>query len=197
MKKSIYNFQIGLILLYGFIANVIIVNIATPYINNINVWVLAIGYLIVGIVGAFMVTDCDSTIGVFVGYNLICLPSGLLLAVVLKNYSVLDIKAALLATVIVTGIMMLLATFCPFIFAGLGQVLFTSLVVGLIISFFLSSTWLDWIFVIVFSLYVGYDWVMAQEDEPTFGNAVKHAANLYLDIVNLFLRLLSIKGEND
>jgi FtsH-binding integral membrane protein len=93
--------------------------------------------------------------------------------------------------------MMLLATFCPFIFAELGQVLLVSLLIGFIISFFLSSTWLDWIFVIIFSLYVGYDWVMAQEDEPTFGNAVKHAANLYLDIVNLFLKLLSIKGKDD
>jgi FtsH-binding integral membrane protein len=76
-------------------------------------------------------------------------------------------------------------------------VLLVSLLIGLIVSFFLSSTWLDWIFIIIFSLYVGYDWAMAQEDEPTFGNAVKHAANLYLDIVNLFLRLLSIKGEDD
>ena len=197
MKRNIYNLVIGLTLLYGFIMNVIIVRVATPFVPQINMLALCIGYLVAGIIGVFMVTGCDSTFGVFVGYNLICLPSGLALAVILRDYNAFDINAALSATVIVTGIMMLLATIYPFIFEGLGKVLLISLIVGLIVSFFVSTTWLDWIFVVIFSLYVGYDWVMAQEDKPNLGNAVKHAANLYLDIINLFLRLLSIKGKDD
>ena len=128
---------------------------------------------------------------------MICLPSGLALAVILRDYNAFNINAALGATVIVTSVMMLLATICPFIFEGMGKVLLISLIVGLIFNFFISTTWLDWIFVVIFSLYVGYDWVMAQEDKPTFGNAIKHAANLYLDIINLFLRLLSVKGKDD
>jgi FtsH-binding integral membrane protein len=86
--------------------------------------------------------------------------------------------------------MMLLATIFPSLFEGLGVSLSISLTVGIIVSFFVNSSQLDWIFVILFALYVGYDWTMAQEDEPKLSNAIMHAANLYLDIVNLFTRML-------
>ena len=81
MKRSIYNLIIGLVLLYGFVMNVIIVQAMMPLVPQINIGALCIGYLIVGIIGVFMVTGGDSTFMVFIGYNLICLPSGLLLTV--------------------------------------------------------------------------------------------------------------------
>lgn len=161
-----------------------------PFVPQINIGMLCIGYLIVGIIGVFMVTGSDSTFMVFIGYNLICLPSGLLLAVILKDQTVFSVISALYGTVIITAIMMLLATIFPSLFEGLGVSLSISLTVGIIVNFFVSSSQLDWIFVILFALYIGYDWTMAQEDEPKLSNAIMHAANLYLDIVNLFTRTL-------
>ena len=161
-----------------------------PFVPQINIGALCIGYLIVGIIGVFMVTGSDSTFMVFVGYNLICLPSGLLLAVILKDQTVFSVISALYGTVIITTVMMLLATIFPSLFEGLGTSLSISLTIGIIVSFFVSSSQLDWIFVILFALYVGYDWTMAQKDEPKLSNAIMHAANLYLDIVNLFTRML-------
>ena len=190
MKRSIYNLIIGLVLLYGFVMNVIIVQAMMPLVPQINIGALCIGYLIVGIIGVFMVTGGDSTFMVFIGYNLICLPSGLLLTVILKDQTVFSIISALYGTVIITAIMMLLATIFPSLFERLGVSLLISLAIGIIVSLFVSGSWLDWIFVILFALYVGYDWTMAQEDEPKLSNAIMHAANLYLDIVNLFIRML-------
>lgn len=190
MKRSVYNLIIGLILLYGFVMNVIIVEAMMPFVPQINIGALCIGYLIVGIIGVFMVTGSDSTFVVFIGYNLICLPSGLLLAVILKDQTVFSVISALYGTVIITAVMMLLATIFPSLFEGLGVSLSISLGVGIIVSFFVSGSQLDWIFVILFALYVGYDWTMAQKDEPKLSNAIMHAANLYLDIVNLFTRML-------
>lgn len=186
MKRSIYNLIIGLVLLYGFIMNVIIVETMMPLVPQINVGALCLGYLIAGIIGVFMVTRSDSTFIVFIGYNLICLPSGLVLAVILKDQTAFSVISALYGTVIITAIMMLLATVFPSLFKGLGISLLISLAVGIVVSLFVS----DWIFVMLFALYIGYDWTMAQEDEPKLSNAIMHAANLYLDIVNLFTKML-------
>ena len=54
----------------------------------------------------------------------------------------------------------------------------------------------DYIFVIIFSLYIGYDWQKSQAYPPTLDNAVDSAADIYVDIVNLFIRLLAILGRN-
>jgi len=53
----------------------------------------------------------------------------------------------------------------------------------------------DYIFVVIFSLYIGYDWQKAQAYPPTLDNAVDSAADIYVDIVNLFIRILSILGR--
>lgn len=190
MKRSIYNLIIGLVLLYGFVMNVIIVQTMMPFVPQINIGALCVGYLIVGIIGIFMVTGSDSAFTAFIGYNLICLPSGLLLAVILKDQTMFSVMSALYGTVAITVIMMLLATIFPSLFEGLGVSLSISLTVGIIVSFFVNSSRLDWIFVILFALYIGYDWTIAQKDEPKLSNAIMHAANLYLDIVNLFTRML-------
>lgn len=190
MKRSVYNLIIGLVLLYGFIMNVIIVEAMMPLVPQINIGALCIGYLIVGIIGVLMATGSDSAFMVFIGYNLICLPSGLVLAVALKDQTVFSITSALYGTVIVTGIMTLLVTVFPSLFKGLGMALLMGLAIGLVINVFINGSWLNWIFVILFALYIGYDWAIAQEDEPKLSNAIMHAANLYLDIVNLFTRML-------
>ena len=53
----------------------------------------------------------------------------------------------------------------------------------------------DWIFVVIFSGYIGYDWVRAQMVPKTVDNAIDCAAALYVDIAILFLRLVRIFGR--
>nr|MCR5618576.1 Bax inhibitor-1 family protein [Lachnospiraceae bacterium] len=49
-----------------------------------------------------------------------------------------------------------------------------------------------WIGAALFSGYIGYDFWRAQQFPKTLDNAVDCAVDIYLDIINLFLRILRI-----
>ena len=46
--------------------------------------------------------------------------------------------------------------------------------------------------VLIFAGYLGFDWARAQTYPKTLDNAVDSAADIYVDIVNLFIRLLRL-----
>ena len=54
----------------------------------------------------------------------------------------------------------------------------------------------DFLVAALFSLYIGYDWARANQCQKTLDNAVDLATSLYLDIINLFVRILSILSRN-
>ena len=158
-----------------------------------------IGYFVVAFLGIAMAVGSDSPIVSFIGYNLVVIPVGAVLSVGLQGYAGFDILLAFLATAAVTLIMMILGTIYPKFFNGLGGTLFWSLLISLIVEiilllFGIELTILNWIFVIIFSLYIGYDWHKAQSYAKTVDNAIDSALDLYLDIINLFIGLL---GSND
>ena len=55
----------------------------------------------------------------------------------------------------------------------------------------------DWIVAGVFSLYIGFDVWRSQQFPKTVDNAVDCALDIYLDLANLFIRLLSILARKD
>jgi len=71
------------------------------------------------------------------------------------------------------------------------------IVVELMETFFLHIHHgiIDWIVVLIFCGYIGYDWGRANNIPRTVDNAVDSAAELYMDIINLFLRILRILGR--
>jgi len=103
----------------------------------------------------------------------------------------------------VTLLMMILATLIPGFFLRLGRVLGIALIVTLvgellaIIVFRSQSMIYEWIFAGLFSLFIGFDWARANSCAHTLDNAVDLSASMYLDIINLFLRILSIMGRRD
>ena len=62
-----------------------------------------------------------------------------------------------------------------------------------------ASSWpvirVFWIVVVAFCGYIGYDWAIAQRRRRTVDAAVDSACALYLDIINVFIRLLAIAGR--
>ena len=106
-----------------------------------------------------------------------------------------------MATAIVTGVMLVASTLYPQMFLGLGRTLGFALITVIIVQvvmalfFHTSSTVIDWIVVMIFCGYIGYDWSVANQYQKTVDNAVDSAADLYLDIINLFLRILRIMGK--
>ena len=55
----------------------------------------------------------------------------------------------------------------------------------------------DWVVAGLFSLYIGYDVWRSQQFPKTVDNAVDCALDIYLDLANLFIRLLSILAKRD
>ena len=68
-------------------------------------------------------------------------------------------------------------------------------IVALLLGF--AVGWIDFIVVGIFTLYVGFDWSRAQAYPKTIDNAVDSAIDIYMDIINLFVRILSILSRHD
>ncbi len=192
-----YNFIIGGCILYGFIVNAIIVISCQDLFAKMNPWIFLIGYFVLCIAGSVITASSSNPFISFLGYNMIVVPIGALLSTSLPFYYIKDIIAAILVTAVVVAIMVGLSVAYPRFFAGLGRVLFFSLLIGLlaqVVALFLGygGTIFNWLFVVIFSLYIGYDWFKAQSYPKTMDNAVDSAVDLYLDIVNLFLQILRI-----
>lgn len=198
-----YNLIIGAVLLYGFIATLIITKTIGPIAIGINPFALLIGYIVLVLAGSFIVNGSDKPLISFLGYNLIVLPIGVVLTSVTYSYDPGLIFRAVVVTACVTGIMMIISMIIPSFFLKLGRVLFLSLLLVIIVEVLaLFFSWhvfhvTDVIIAVIFCGYIGYDWVVAQRIERTVDNAVDTACNLYVDIVNLFLRILSIMDRSD
>ena len=200
LSGSMYNLVIGACLLYGFLVNAIIVATCSKIFMEMNMVIFLIGYFVLCILGIFM-SRSNSPLVSFIGYNLVVVPIGAVLSVSLPYYAMSDILSAIVITGAVVAVMMLLATIFPNLFSRLGRVLFISLLVSILAQFIaslfaFSGGIFNWIFVVIFALYIGYDWYRAQMYPKTLDNAIDCVLDLYLDIINLFLRILQIISRN-
>ncbi len=206
ISERLYNLTIGAVLLWGFALNYAIVQSLDPIwlINAVPYWALLVGYFLSTIAGTIIYTSSDNPWVSFFGYNLIVVPIGVILTPFLYQFDALLIQRALTATGGVTVGMMMLSGAFPSFFLGLGRTLFLALLLGiisqLVMKFFFQGSYnpnmFDWGFIVVFSAYVGYDWARANAIPKTFDNAVDSAASLYLDIINLFIRILRVLGRS-
>ena len=61
----------------------------------------------------------------------------------------------------------------------------------------IDQTVTDYIIVILFAGFIGWDTYCATQVPPTVPNAVLMASNLFVDIMNVFLRILSIINRSN
>ena len=204
LTPSAYNLLIGGVLLYGFIANALVVWIGSDFFTSLasdHYILFIIGYFVLCTAGTVIAVRSTKPVASFLGYNLVVLPIGALLAITLPAFYITDILLAIVATGIVTAAMMILGATYPRFFAKLGRTLFLSLLLGWLVEFVAllfgyEGNIFNWLFVTIFSLYIGYDWQKAQMYPKTADNAVDCALDLYLDIINLFLRILRILSRS-
>lgn len=197
-----YNLVIGLLILYGFFVNAIIVATCGDIFSRVSSVAFIVGYFISAILGIVLSVHSNNAFISFIGYNLVVLPIGALLSVCLQGYSGFNVLSAMMMTGITVGVMVLWAVINPNFFVGMGRTLFFSLLVGIIVELVATlmgyrGAIFDWFFVIIFSLYIGYDWCKAQSYSKTLDNAVDSALDIYLDIINLFIRILEIMSKKD
>lgn len=195
LSAGAYNaLMIGFVL-YGFIVNALMVTFLTPMFYGMDYTVFLIGYFVCVIAGSICARSDKPALS-FLGYNLIVLPIGVLLCQVLPGYSHV-VNEAILLTGAITLTILILASVFPHWFSGMGRTLGVCLMAGLVLSLGsmllgLSDNFLVWGFAILFTLYIGYDLCRSQIYPKTVDNAIDCAIDLYLDIINLFLKIVRI-----
>ncbi len=197
MSVTKYNLMIGAVLLWGFVVNAMLCTTMLDTVLNMNYWVLLIGYTVLCIAGRIICNKSDNPIISFIGYNMIVIPVGIVMTPLVNAYDIGSVQTAFYATAIVTMLMMGASVLWPRLFLSTGWLCGVALLVGLIAELVLFLLGMnvgifDFVFVGVFSWYIGYDWAAAQSRPYSLDSAVDCACELYLDIINLFLRLLRL-----
>ena len=137
-----------------------------------------------------------------VGYAGLTVLTGGLLSGVIPYVETNILLNAAFATFGILAIMIVVSTAFPSAFSGLGRTLLVSLIVFLVVELlmilfgFYEPVIMDWIAVGIFTLYIGYDWATALEYPRTGTHAVIAALSLYLDIINIFIRLVSASSNS-
>lgn len=207
ISPQTYNLIIGGVLAYGFIMNCIIVATCFDAAVNLmsNSFVFYILYFAMVLIGSFMINGSKNPVVSFVGYNLIVIPLGLVLSVLLNAFAMAGMQSVVTTafgiTAIVTIAMMLASSLFPDFFLSIGRTLTVTLLITFVIELVMGLLGanlgiIDYIVVLIFCGYIGYDWARANACAKTVDNAVDSAAELYVDIVNLFVRILSILARS-
>lgn len=207
VDPSTYNLIIGGTLAYGFLINCIMVATCADFAFKLfsNSVVFYVLYFLMVIAGSFMVNGSSNPVVSFIGYNLIVVPLGLVLTVLLNLFSLAGYDAIIatafgITTIVTIGMMMLSAAF-PRFFLSLGRTLGVTLILTIVVEIIMliagaSLGIIDYVVVLIFCGYIGYDWARANACAKTVDNAIDSAAELYVDIVNLFIRILSILARS-
>lgn len=203
ISSRAYNAVLIGVLVWGFLVNVVLCTFAGNVINSVNPIAFIVVYLVC-VFGGIMLTNRSHTPALsFLGYNMVVVPFGLVLSMVVQEYGGMDsavVRDAFAYTLIITIAMLGIEMMFPAFFEKLGMALL-GLLIGLIVCELVLALMrvqqnaTDWIAAGIFSLYIAYDVHRSQQFPKTVDNAIDSALDIYLDIANLFIRLLQIFGS--
>ena len=209
IDRQKYNAIMGGVVVYGLVFNLILCKLVPNVYEYINPIAFLIIYLVLALAGTLISAKSSNPIMSFIGYNMVVVPSGLVVSMAVQLYGGLEsevVSQAFLYTLCITGIMIAASMLKPEVFETIGRYLFIGLiavligsVIGAVIGMFTGQGFMimSWLGALIFSLYIGYDFYRAQQYTPTLDNAIDCALDIYLDIINLFLRLLRILGRSN
>ncbi|WP_350977315.1 Bax inhibitor-1 family protein [Shewanella sp. AC34-MNA-CIBAN-0136] len=202
ISATAYNFAIGLTLCWGFAMNwLMVTNIDPQLIADVNPWIFFIGYFASCFFGLYLFNKSSNPLVSFIGYNFVVIPFGLIINLVVSGYDASIVSEAIRITGLVTIGMMCLGSMFPAFFKKISGALSIALLLVIVVElieifvFGIHHGIIDWIVVLIFCGYIGYDWGRANQIPKTLDNAIDSAAALYMDIINLFLRILRILGR--
>jgi len=205
LSRRAYNAAIGVVLGIGLLINAAMAQfLPASAFELMGQYPLAvfIGFIVVSIGSFFVINKSDNPAISMLGFVVLSAAFGYFVAAAVQSYTDTTVTRAFMLTAAISIAMVVAATIVPNIFAKMGTALLAALAITLIAevaTVFITHSdpiAFDFIFVIIFALYIGYDWQKAQAYPPTLDNAVDSAADIYVDIVNLFIRLLAIFGRS-
>ena len=203
LSDRAFYLLIGAALLFGFFVNALEVMFLTDFFLSWNPTVFLIVYLVMVIVGCIMSVWSRNPVISFIGYCMVVLPLGAVLSIYLPAFTYKTITSAFLVTTFLSLFMIILALVYPrvfnSIFALLGIAVLVALIYQIVAIFtgFGNNTWVDWLIVLLFSAYVGFDVSLARVRPRTVYNAVASACAIYMDLIYVFIRLVAIFGRHE
>ena len=202
IEARTYNLIMGVTLLWGFLINwIIVASISYESVASTHPLYFFIGYFVSVLVGAALFNRTSHPALSFIGYNLVVIPFGFILNLIIHQYSPAIVLDAIRVTALVTVGMMVLGSLFPAFFQRISRTLAFALMIVIVvrlIEIFIFHTQygvIDWAVVLIFCGYIGYDWGRANRIPKTVDNAIDSAAALYIDIINLLARILRIRGR--
>ena len=202
LTDQTYNLAIGVTLLAGILLDIAIAYFFTDFIVQIHPIVILIVYLIGSFGCTFVIYHSSKPLVSFLGFMGLAAAMGILLTNLITVYSIGSVLKAFNLTGVVFLAMVALSTLFPQFFLSIGRGLGAALLITLVVEVFAALifrsalTIADYLVVLIFAGYVGYDWARAQRFPKTLDNAIDSAADIYVDIVNLFIRILRIIGKS-
>ncbi len=205
VSSRTYNLVMGGVVLYGLVLNAIICSFGDDIVAmGLNPIIILVGYIVLSIAGIAISRKSNNAFVSFLGYNLVCLPLGLVISICVETYGGISsrpVQMAFIYTVAIALIMTLAAVAFPKFFEKIGKMLFVALIAVMIVGIVsMFVTGLGYIYslivAVLFSFYIGYDFYRSQQFAKSIDNAVDCALDIYLDIANLFLALLRIFGRD-
>ncbi len=205
MSRRGFYLALGCILTWGFFVTHLMSQATATWKPDLITF-LAVG-LAVPIIGILISSFSNNAIVSFIGFNLVVVPFGAILGPLLAHYELAQpglVERTALLTAMVTGLMGLSGLMFPQFYRNIGGALFMALlcllgvrVLQLFVPGLQNVGFIDYLAAGLFALYIGFDMWRASEIPANLDNAVDVAVSLYLDILNLFLNLLSILSKKD
>lgn len=205
ISDSMYHLIIGLTLMWGFGVNLLILlTVPVEAIKAIPGFVLIAGYFILCIAGQSIYNNSDDPKMSFLGYNMIVVPVGIIIAPYVAAFDPSIAVESFLQMTLITGVMMMLGVAYPKFFEktiGVAAVILLALIISQLVSIFVLGgslgLWYNYAIIGLMSIFIGYHWGKGVNKTRTVDNAIDTGADVYLPMVNIFLSLFGINSNND
>ena len=204
IPRRVFYLLIGGILSTGFLVTAYVASLTGDW--NPNLWVFFGVGLVIPIFGILLSQKSGNWLVSLIGFFMVVVPFGAILGPVLAEYTRTMpgvVSEAALLTGLVTATMAGSGLLFPNFYSKIGGALLVALfcvvgvsVAALFIPELHGMTWIHYLAAGVFALYIGFDMWRASQIPPTADNAVDVSVSLYLDIINLFLRIMIILGQS-
>ena len=203
LSARAYNAILIGTVLWGLLLSTALVTLFGSAFSAMNPLVLIIIYFVVAI-GGILISAGSKNPGIsFLGFNMVAAAFSMIISTAVTQYLEQDASVVLnafLYTMLISVGMLGASLVFPQFFAKIGGMLLgvlTGLVLCelILLIFGVRQNATDWVAAGLFSLYIGYDTYRSQQFTKTADNAVDCAVDIYMDIANLFIRLLRILAK--
>lgn len=167
-----------------------------------------VAVLAVAIVGTLIANASSNPIISLFGFALVAGPFGLMLGPLVASYTTASVLRVLVLTVLMTLLLGVIGAVIPKDLSAWGTWLFGGLMILLLGLFAVpimgllglpvegAMTLLDWAGLVLFGAFVIFDLNRAMRIPYTLDNAIDCALSVFVDMINIFIRLLSLMGTS-